>query len=137
MWRTKSARITFPLFLGWPLLPLLKVFGDDLHGRCGRLVEAGIIVNFPTDADTLIAQHVAHAFQVENNPVNVLHGICSNVSDYLVQLLSRLGRCLGLLLGEQRHNIFYALIRSFRWTRMRWCISLWTIFQLTKEISPR
>src|SRR6516165_8279528 len=49
----------------------------------------------------------------------------------------RLGRCLGLLLSEQRHNIFDALIRSFRRRPLRWRISLWTIFRLTKEISPR
>ena len=61
------------LILGWPLFPLLKAFGDDLHSRCSRAVEVGITVNFPTDAFTLIAQHVAHLFQVANDPANFRH----------------------------------------------------------------
>src|SRR6516162_7861624 len=61
------------LILGWPLLPLLKALGHDLHGCDRRLVEAGITANFPPDARTLIAQHLAHVFQVANDPANFRH----------------------------------------------------------------
>ena len=63
----KLARVSWQLpYFGMAALSIVEALGDDLHGCGGRLVEAGITANFPTDAFTLIAQHLAYAFQLPN-----------------------------------------------------------------------
>src|SRR5450756_391445 len=54
------------------VLPLLDAVGEDLHRRCCRVAQAGVTGDLPADAYALVAQHVAHAFQLANDPVDFL-----------------------------------------------------------------
>src|ERR1017187_7959913 len=55
------------------VFPLMDAVGDDFHRRYCRVAQAGVTGDLTADAFALVAHHVAHAFQLANDPVDFLH----------------------------------------------------------------
>jgi hypothetical protein len=57
------------------------------------MAQVSVTGKLPADAFALVAQHVAHAFQLANDPIDFLHRIAGDAPDQRIQIFG--GRAVG------------------------------------------
>src|SRR5665811_1635808 len=86
------------------VFPLLDAVGDDLHRRCCRVAQAGVTGDLTADAYALVAQHVAHAFQLDNDAVYFLYRSAGDAPDQRIPVFG--GRDTGRVFVAQATDDF-------------------------------
>src|ERR1035437_860034 len=86
--------------------PLCEAVGDYLHRRHGRVAQADVAGDVTAYAFALVAQHVAHAFQITNDPVYFVHRRTGDAPDQRIHVLGRIACRLSLSpLSVQRRDV--------------------------------
>src|ERR1019366_3009795 len=88
------------------VFPLLEAVGDDLHRGRRRVAQAGVAGDLTAHSFSLVAQHVAHAFQITNDPVYFVHRRAGDAPDQRIHVLGRIACRLSLSpLSVQRRDV--------------------------------
>ena len=78
----------------------LEAVGDGFHRGYGHMGQAGVTGDFVIQAFALLAQHVAHALQLKNNPIDFLRRSTGDATDQLIQVFG------GSVIGRTTSSVF-------------------------------